>query len=319
MILTKKELISYYSKLYKIRNTELNIVKEYHKQEMRCPVHLSIGQEAPSAAINIFLKKEDYAISYHRAHAHYIAKDCDLKKMISEIYGKKNGCSSGIGGSMHLIDLKKNFLGSTAIVSNSVPIGVGYAYALKFNNSKSRICIYIGDATCEEGVFFESLNFAVLKNLPILFYCENNKYSVYSNLTKRQPKNRKLYKLAKSFGIQSYHLSSQDPIKFCQKLKSIMKISKPLFVEVDTYRYYEHCGPNIDDNLNYRPKEEVKFWNKRDPLKLTEKYLLKNNILNIEKIYKIKKKIDNEIFNAFKFAKKSKKPTYSGYLKLVNY
>ena len=113
---------------------------------MRCPVHLSIGQEAPSAAINIFLKKEDYAISYHRAHAHYIAKDCDLKKMISEIYGKKNGCSSGIGGSMHLIDLKKNFLGSTAIVSNSVPVGVGYV-CLKFNKSKSRICILFGDAT----------------------------------------------------------------------------------------------------------------------------------------------------------------------------
>ena len=316
MILTKKELISYFSKLYKIRNTELNIVKEYHKQEMRCPVHLSIGQEAPSAAINIFLKKEDYAISYHRAHAHYIAKDCDLKKMISEIYGKKNGCSSGIGGSMHLIDLKKNFLGSTAIVSNSVPVGVGYAYALKFNKSKSRICIYIGDATCEEGVFFESLNFAILKNLPILFYCENNKYSVYSNLSKRQPKNRKLFKLAKSFGIDSYYLNSHNPIKFCENLKKIMKINKPLFIEVDTYRYYEHCGPNLDDNLNYRPKKEVKFWKERDPVSITEKYLLKNNILNAKKIIEMKKKINNEIINAFKFAKKSKNPIYSEYLKL---
>ena len=319
MTLTKKELINYYYKLYKIRQTELAIAKEYSNQEMRCPIHLSIGQEAPSAAINLFLKKSDFAISYHRAHAHYIAKNCDLKKMISEIYGKKNGCSSGVGGSMHLIDLKKNFLGSTAIVSNSIPVGVGYAYSLKFFNKKSRICIYIGDASCEEGVFFESLNFATLKKLPILFFCENNKYSVYSNLKQRQPKNRNLYKLAKSFGIESFHLTSKDPIKFCSDLKKIMRKNKPLFIEVDTYRYYEHCGPNKDDDLNYRPKTELEYWIKRDPLNLTEKYLLSKNILSNIDIIKIKKKISKEIFEAFIFAKKDKKPNYNQYLKLKNY
>jgi pyruvate dehydrogenase E1 component alpha subunit len=319
MILTKKELINYYYKLFKIRQTELAISKEYSNQEMRCPVHLSIGQEAPAAAINLFLKKSDFAISYHRAHAHYIAKNCDLKKMIAEIYGKKNGCSSGIGGSMHLIDLKKNFLGSTAIVSSSIPVGVGYAYSLKYFNKNSRICIYIGDASCEEGVFFESLNFAILKKLPILFFCENNKYSVYSNLKQRQPKNRKLYKLAKSFGIESFHLTSKDPIKFCSDLKKIMRKNTPLFIEVDTYRYYEHCGPNKDDDLNYRPKTELKYWIKRDPLNLIEKYLLSKNILSNMDIIKIKKKISKEIFEAFIFAKKDKKPNYNQYLKLKNY
>jgi len=319
MILTKKELINYYSKLYKIRETELRIAKEYPKQEIRCPVHLSIGQEAPAAAVNIFLKKNDFAISYHRAHAHYIAKNGDLKKMIAEIYGKETGCSSGVGGSMHLIDLKKNFLGSTAIVSSSIPVGVGYAYSLKYLNKNSRICIYIGDASCEEGVFFESLNFAILKKLPILFFCENNKYSVYSNLEQRQPKNRKLYELARSFGIDSYHLNSNDPIKFCSNLKKIMRIKKPLFIEVDTYRYYEHCGPNKDDNLNYRPKKEVEFWNKRDPIDLTEKYLLKNNILDQDSLIKLKKNILREITMAFIFAKKSKGPNYKNYLKLKKY
>ena len=317
--LTRKELIRYYSKLYKIRETELKIVEEYPNQEMRCPVHLSIGQEAPSAAVNIFLKKNDFAISYHRAHAHYIAKDGDLKKMIAEIYGKQSGCSAGVGGSMHLVDLKKNFLGSTAIVSSSIPVGVGYAYSLKYYNNNSRICIYIGDASCEEGVFFESLNFAILKKLPILFFCENNKYSVYSNLEQRQPKNRKLYKLAKSFGIESFHLNSKDPIKFCENLKKIMTIKKPLFIEVDTYRYYEHCGPNKDDNLNYRPKKEVEFWSKRDPIDLTEKYLLNKKFLKKEDLIKIKKKILKEISQAFNFAKKSKEPSYGEYLKLKNY
>ena len=319
MKLTKKELIRYYHKLYKIRETELRIAEEYPNQEMRCPVHLSIGQEAPAAAVNIFLKKNDFAISYHRAHAHYIAKDGDLKKMIAEIYGKESGCSSGAGGSMHLIDLKKKFLGSTAIVSSSIPVGVGYAYSMKYYNNDSRICIYIGDASCEEGVFFESLNFAILKKLPILFFCENNKYSVYSSLEQRQPKNRKLYKLAKSFGIESFHLNSKDPIKFCSNLKKIMMIKKPLFIEVDTYRFYEHCGPNKDDNLNYRPKKEVEFWTKRDPVELTEKYLLKNKVIEKKDLIKIKRKISKEISDAFIFAKKSKKPSYKQYLNLQNY
>ncbi len=319
MNLSKKELVNYYSKLYKIRETELKIVEEYPKQEMRCPVHLSIGQEAPSAAVNIFLNKKDFAISYHRAHAHYIAKDCNLKKMIAEIYGKESGCSSGAGGSMHLIDLSKNFLGSTAIISSSIPVGVGYAYSLKYFNKNSRVCIYIGDASCEEGVFFESLNFAILKKLPIIFFCENNRYSVYSNLSQRQPKNRKLHELAKSFGIKSHYLNSKDPIKFCSNLKKIIKIKKPLFIEVSTYRYYEHCGPNKDDHLNYRPKKEINFWNKRDPVLLVEKYLLKNNVLKKTDLIKLKKRILKEISEAFIFAKKSKNPSYEKYLKLKNH
>lgn len=319
MNLTKKELINFYINLYKIRETELNIVKEYSSQEMRCPVHLSIGQEAPSSAVNLFLSKNDFAISYHRAHAHYIAKNGNLKKMISEIYGKKSGCSSGVGGSMHLIDLQKKFLGSTAIVASSIPVGVGYAYSLKYFNKNSRICIYIGDASCEEGVFFESLNFVILKKLPVIFFCENNKYSVYSNLDQRQPKNRKLFKLAKSFGIEAFNLNSKDPIKFCSKLKEIMKIKKPLFIEVDTYRYYEHCGVNKDDDLSYRPKKEVEFWRKRDPVNLTEKYLLKNKILKQDSLTKLKNTILSEIAEAFNFAKKSKPPKYNEYLELHNY
>ena len=220
---------------------------------------------------------------------------------------------------MHLIDLKKNFLGATAIVSNSIPVGAGFAYSLKKKRKKSRVCIFLGDAGTEEGVFYETINFVALKNLPIIFFCENNKYSVYSNLEQRQPKNRKLYKLAKSFGIKSFHLNSKDPVKFCSNLKKIMRINKPLFIEVDTYRYYEHCGPNKDDDLNYRPKKEVEFWTKRDPVDLTEKFLLKNKVLDKEDLLKIKEKISKQISDAFNFAKKSKKPSYKKYLELKNY
>ena len=164
----KNLVLKFLEKSYLIRFTEEEISKRYSEQKMRCPVHLSIGQEIPSAALNLILKKNDYAISYHRAHAHYLAKGCSLKKMIAEIYGKSTGCSGGVGGSMHLVDKKKNFIGSTAIVSSSIPVGAGFAYSLK--NKKKRVCVYIGDASCEEGVFFETLNFVVLKKLPVIFF-----------------------------------------------------------------------------------------------------------------------------------------------------
>lgn len=316
MKIDKKKIINYLKISLKIRKVEEKISKEYKNQKMRCPVHLSIGQEIPSAALSVLLNKNDYSISYHRAHAHYLSKGGDLKKMIAEIYGKKTGCSGGIGGSMHLIDLKKNFIGSTAIVSGSIPVGVGYAYSLRIKNSKSSVCIFIGDASIEEGVFFESLNFCVLKKLPVIFFCENNGYSVYSSLEKRQPKNRKISRLIKSFGINSFYLDSSDPINFLKQLNLILKKNiKPIFIEVKTFRHLEHCGPNKDDHLNYRPKKDVTFWTKNDPVKKLINYSLKNKIISESQLFKIEEKLDNEILDAFKFAEVSPKPMFSDYIK----
>ena len=319
MKLKKNNYINFFKKIYLIRKTELEISKRYSEQKMRCPVHLSVGQEAPSAAINTFLKETDFAISYHRAHAHYLAKDCSLKKMIAEIYGKATGCSNGFGGSMHLIDKKKNFIGSTAIVSSSIPVGAGYAYSILNNHKNNKVCIYIGDASCEEGVFFETLNFVVLKKLPVIFFCENNKYSVYSGLKNRQPKNRKLFKLASAFGIKSFHFSSFNPIELLKKMHKLFQknIDEPIFIEVDTYRYLEHCGPNRDDNLNYRPKKEIKHWFNNDPLLITENYLIKKKICTEKNIKEIKFNIDRSIKNAFIFAENSNPPRYKDYEKLV--
>ena len=317
MRINKNIINNYLTLALRIRSLEEKISKEYKNQEMRCPVHLSLGQEIPSAAINTLLNEDDFAISYHRAHAHYISKGGDINKLIAEIYGKKTGCSKGVGGSMHLIDLNKNFIGSTAIVSGSIPVGVGFAYSLLLKNSKKRVCIFIGDSSVEEGVFFESLNFSVLKNLPVIFFCENNKYSVYSNIEKRQPKNRKISEMVKSFGIKSFSLSTKNPIKFLKDLRKILKnnLKKPIFIEVETYRFVEHCGPNNDDILAYRPKREINYWLKNDPLKKLSKFVLKKKYLSRSSLNKLKKKIDSKTELAFKFAKKSPKPKFNEYLK----
>ena len=187
----KSDYLEIYKRMYLIRVAEEQISEKYSEQKMRCPTHLCIGQEAVSAAVGYALNSKDYAVSTHRSHGHYLGKGGDVNKMIAEIYGKVTGCSKGNGGSMHLVDKSAGFMGSTAIVGHSIPVGVGLGLAFQINNVKNVSCIFLGDGSTEEGVFSESINLAAQKNLPILFICENNLYSVYSPLNVRHQKEEK--------------------------------------------------------------------------------------------------------------------------------
>lgn len=306
------ELKSIYKTAYKIRTCEEEIAKKYKEQEMRCPVHLSIGQELVPAIYSNFISNNDYAVSTHRAHAHYLAKGGCLKKMISEIYGKETGCSKGLGGSMHLVDKSVGFMCSTAIVGGTIPIGVGLALSSKIKNDNKISTVFLGDGACEEGVFYESLNFSVIKDLPVIFICENNLYSVYSNLEVRQPKNRKLYELAGSIGVKSSHADGYNIQDSYSKLKEAIRYvkeeRKPFFIELDTYRFREHCGPNYDNNLGYREQKEYESFLKKDPLTLLKEYLEKNNLQEFVTLEE--KIIEEEIAEAFIFAKESPWPKY---------
>ena len=300
--------------MLRIRMIEEKIVDLYQEQEMRCPVHLCIGQEAVSVGVCNNLMKKDIVFSNHRAHGHYLAKGGDLKKMISEIYGKSTGCCSGRGGSMHLLDLSINFLGSTPIVGGTIPIAVGAALSIKMQGKNDISTIFLGDGATEEGIFHESINFALLKNLPVLFVCENNLYSVYTPLSERQPK-REIYEMVEGHGIESYQEDGNDIIKVYnlseKATKKIREGKGPIFLEFLTYRTFEHCGPNIDDHLGYRPKEEIERWKKLSAVERFEKYLVKNKKINSNKIKDMKTKIQKEINEAFSFAKNSSFPTKS--------
>ena len=304
--------LSIFSDLLRIRKVELMISREYKNGEMRCPVHLSIGQEATSVGICKNLTKKDQIVSTHRSHAHYLAKGGDLKKMMAEIYGKISGCSKGKGGSMHLIDLNVGMVAAVPIVGSTIPIGTGLAWANKLEKNNKIVVVFLGDGATEEGVFFESLDFASLHNLKVIFVCENNFYSVYSPLRYRQSKKRNLLSIVKSFGIKSYKIDGNDTLKIYNKSKKIIKDVKsgkgPAFIFLNTYRWLEHCGPNNDDNLDYRPNLEIKKWLKKCPLKNLQLKLFSNKILDKNKLEKINQKIDKEILSAFNFAKKSKFP-----------
>ena len=221
-----------------IRFTEEAIAAGYDEQKMRCPTHLSIGQEAVAVAVCAALHDRDQVVSGHRAHAHYLAKGGDLPAMIAEIYGKVTGCSHGKGGSMHLIDERVGFMGSTAIVGGTVPVGVGLAYAARIRREPTVVAIFIGDAVVETGVFYEALNFAVLKGLPILFVCENNLYSVYSPLSVRQPLGRVIHELVGAFGLPSIGVDGNDVLAAAQAaataVDAIRNGAGPYFLEFST-------------------------------------------------------------------------------------
>lgn len=255
-------------KMQRIRMIEEEIAKRYSEQQMRCPVHLSIGQEAPAVGVCAALSPNDKMVSTHRGHAHYLAKGGSLNGLIGELYGRVTGCSRGNGGSMHLVDHNSNFWGSTSIVSGTVPVGVGLAFADRLKKDISTTIICIGDAAVEEGVFHEAANFASLHHLNIIFVCENNAYSCYTHIKHRQPK-RPLKFIAKAHAL--HYLKSkpdvQSIIETTWKAKLLALEQGPVFLEIPTYRYLEHCGPNNDDHLNYRNSEETNYWKNKDPLK----------------------------------------------------
>ena len=306
-LVDSKIIDSIYYSMKKIRLVEERIAFEYPNQEIRCPTHLSIGQEGVPGALSTLLDKSDLAVSTHRGHAHYLAKGGNLEKMIAEIYGKKTGCSGGKGGSMHLIDPLVGFMGTSAIVGNSIPLGVGLALSISLKKKTNLVCIFIGDGAIEEGVFYESLNFAVLKELPVLFICENNLYSVYSPLSVRQPKGRSINKLANAIGAKTAHCDGNDVLTARSILEEVIndikyKKSFPWFIEFDTYRWREHCGHMYDNDIGYRSEDEFIRWKERDPIENFTKNFQNHNFQEIDK------KLNTEINEAFEKAKKDPFP-----------
>ena len=176
--------------MIRTRRVEERISERYGEQEMRCPTHLCIGQEAPASVVSMHLRKDDLVFSGHRSHGHYLSKGGDLRAMIAELYGRVTGCASGKGGSQHLIDLDCGFMGSAPILSSTISVAVGAAWAAKLDRLDQITVCYFGDGATEEGAFHEAMNFAAIKSLSVIFICENNLYSVHSDMSVRQPERR---------------------------------------------------------------------------------------------------------------------------------
>ena len=300
----KNIIIRAYENALKIRSVEQIISENYHKGFMRCPTHLSIGQEMVASILSCFNNAKDLAVSTHRSHAHYLGKGGELMKLFDELHGLKSGCSGGKGGSMHLIDENNGFLGSTAIVGNTIPIGVGLAEAQKLADESSVTYIFLGDGATEEGVFYESLNYSSVRKLPCIFIIENNEYSVYTSLKERQG-STSLIKKCEAFNLKYYKVENHD-FNYLYKiwnqiLKSCRAGNGPTVIEVLTHRYLEHCGPNHDDNLCYRPESFLNYWQEIDIIKMYENNLI-GDLINISDIERMKISILDDCRKIFKLS-----------------
>ncbi len=303
--------LSLFESMLRIRMVEERLADLYAEQEMRCPMHLCIGQEAIAVGVSHALTKEDKVFSNHRAHGHYLAKGGDLLAMIAELYGRDIGCCGGRGGSMHMIDQSVGFMGATPIVGGTVPLAVGSAWASKLMGDNLITAVYFGDGCFEEGVMHEAMNFAALHHLPVLFVCENNDFSVYTRLDLRQPR-RPIYKIAEAHSIKSQKADGNN-IELVYRIANdavtqIRSGSGPQFIEFSTFRWREHCGPDFDDHLNYRSQEEIESGKKACPIIRYQNELLNNNDLTNQIICEISQKIKIEIDQVFEKAKKAKFP-----------
>jgi len=313
MGLKNRELKKFYYDMLRVRLVEQKIAEIYPEQEMRCPVHLSIGQEAGAVGVCNALTKSDFALSTHRSHAHFLAKGGDLRAMLSELYGKKTGCCGGKGGSMHLNEPAIGFY-AVPIVGSTIPIGVGIGLGFKMQNKSQVGVAFFGDAATEEGVFTESLNYAALGKLPVIFICENNFYSVYSPISVRQPPERDLIKIAESHGVKAYKCDGNDVVDINNAARKAVDNARkgggPTLLELATYRMLEHCGPNNDNHLGYRPEKEFYYWKSNDPLKKLAEKLNKDKDFDQE-VQDMANTIKSEIDEAFVYAKSSSYPEKS--------
>ena len=255
-----------YRGVYRIRRLEEEIARIYPSDKIKSPVHLSIGQEAVNVALCDALEADDTVFGTYRSHALYLAKGGDARKMMAELYGKVTGCAKGKGGSMHLIDPAAGVMGTSAVVGSTIPLAVGYAYARRLRRERAIVASVFGDGATEEGVFDESLNFARLHRLPILFVCENNRYAIHTHQRVRQPLDNICERVA-AHGIPAERVEDDVVALHARMVEAVGSVRAgggPRFFECMVYRWKEHVGPDDDFHLGYRTEAEAAPWKAAD-------------------------------------------------------
>jgi TPP-dependent pyruvate/acetoin dehydrogenase alpha subunit len=311
--LTQELLLFLYRDMLRIRRIEEAIESKYHEDQMKTPIHLVIGQEATSVGPCSALRKDDLVFASHRTHGNYLAKGGDLNAMLAEFFCKSTGCAGSRGGSMHLLDKAVGLAGSSAICGGAAPIATGAALTAKLKQKDYVTGVYFGDAAAEEGSLWESINFAALKKLPVLYLCENNFYSVCTPLEKRQPSGTELYKKAAAFGAESILVDGTNVVHCYEATRRAAARARagqgPSFIEMCVYRWRAHGGAGDDLKLGYRDADEGQDWHRFDPITTLGNDLTKKGLIDSNLIARFETEIAREIADAFTFAIESPIPT----------
>jgi TPP-dependent pyruvate/acetoin dehydrogenase alpha subunit len=310
----KETLLDLYRQMVRIRVCEESFVDPILQREILCPVHLYSGEEAVAAGVCGALSKKDYVFGTHRSHGHYLAKGGNMREMVAEVYCKETGCAKGRGGSMHLLAPEVGMMGAAPIVAGTISLAMGAALAASIRQDGRVAVSFFGDGAAGEGVLYESINFAALHCLPILFVCENNLYSTHLPIHECRPDNN-ISQIGKVYGIQTFRVNGNQVLKVFEAAQKAVALCRqghgPVFMECLTYRLRGHVGP--DDNIqgthtDIRPAEEIARWRKKDPIPQFARFLLKQKIVERAELDRIRREAEEEVRAAHEFARSSSFP-----------
>ena len=300
--MTRESKLRLLRNMVRIRRVEETLAELYPSQEMRTPTHFSIGQEAVAVGVCAALRRSDAVYSGHRCHAHYLAKGGDLRAMVAELYGRETGCARGRGGSVHLNDPDAGVIASSAILGQTMAVAVGTALAFRMDGRDEVAVTFFGDGTVEEGIFHETLNFAVMRRAAVVFVCENNGFSTHTRLDVRQPAGVPIHARGGSYGMPSrlvdgndvfaVHAAALDAVAHCRRGAG------PFFLECTTYRWREHVGPLWDYDKGYRTKAEVDSWVARCPIRRASEHLVAEGVCTPDQLAALERDSQAEVNEA---------------------
>ncbi len=310
-MLTHEQLIEMYRKMLIIRRFEEAVFNLYRGGKMPGLAHLYMGEEAVAVGVCTALNVDDTITSTHRGHGHILAKGGKPRKMMAEVTGRVEGYCRGKGGEMHIADFSIGILGANGIVGGSLGIATGAAFSAKYRKSGQVSVAFFGEGGANQGLFYESLNMAVLWKLPVIYVCENNQYGEYTPYMKVTAGN--LIDRAKAMGAAAIRVDGNDPLAVFEAAeKAVARARKgegPSFIECLTYRYTgHHVG---EPGKGYRPPEEIEEWHRRDPLTRFEKHLIENGIASGSDIESVQDEVAQTISDAVDFGLKAPYPDLS--------
>lgn len=305
---SKETYMQWYERMLLMRKFEEKAGQLYGQQKIKGFCHLYIGQEACVAGAVSALVKGDKYITAYRDHAHPIALGTDPRKIMAELFARETGISKGKGGSMHMFDKENHFFGGHGIVGGQIPLGVGIAFAEKYNKTDKLCVTYMGDGAVRQGAFHEALNLAMTYMLPVIFVIENNGYAMGTSV-ERTSNVTELYTLGDAYDIPSKPIDAMSVEDVHHSIAEAAERARsgggPTLLEFRTYRYKGH---SMSDPAKYRTKEEVESYKQRDPIEQVKSKILKNKLATEAELAKIDEKVKSEVAECVKFAEESKFP-----------
>ena len=299
-----------YRQMYLIRCFEEECGVQYVQGRIRGFLHLYIGEEAVGVGAISVLNDNDYVVSHYRDHGHALAKGLNPSAVMAELMGKAAGVSGGRGGSMHLFDVSRCFMGGYAIVGGQLPVATGLGLAISHQRQDRAVMCFLGDGAVNQGIFHESMNLASLWKLPVIFMLENNLYGMGSHIDRTHAAGRDLYTAADSYNIPAMQVDGMDVVLVreaaAEAVRRVRAGEGPVFLEAITYRYRGH---SMADPVQYRDNEEVERWRAKDPISGFVDHAVANNLLGPQDLAELQDQVQNQVAEAVRFALEAEEPT----------